>query len=100
MEQAAKKGTLVTPDYFLSVTAINPEHAEAKDVPPNTSFGDTTVLVKSVLASDVHDIYAVYDHEQKSTIPPYESFRVTALLNSQPNQPVFKLEGHSKLFDR
>lgn len=97
MLAAAETGQPFTPDYFLSTTAISDEQAADRHTPPNSSLGDTAVLVKTNLGKNVADINTMHDQESEKIIAPFASFDVKVTNESNSNKPALELTERSKL---
>lgn len=97
MLQAAQTGKPFHLDYFLSVTPLGEEQAADRHTPPNSSLGDTAILVHSNIAKNVSNINQIYAQEQESIIPPYVSFKVNPVKVSGPDKPTLELVEYSQM---
>lgn len=96
MMRAARDGKPFQLDYFLSVTPLSQQQALDRHTPPNSSLGDTAILVHSNIAKDVSSVNQIYAQEKESIIPPYVSFKANAVQHPKANQPVLELIEYSR----
>ncbi|MDX1670563.1 MAG: hypothetical protein R3194_14160 [Limnobacter sp.] len=96
MMKAATEGKPFCPDHFMSTTKMSEEHAQDQYTPPNTSRGDTAVMVHSHLAKNVSKINQVYAQENELIIAPFVDFDVQVHDLENQNKPALILTERSK----
>lgn len=97
MMKAATEGKPYCPDHFISSTLMTEEHINDQYTPPNTSLGDTAVMIRSNMAKDVSEINQVYAQEKELITPPVVEYEVEVNNLENDNKPSLILTERSKM---